>query len=64
MAWAPRRILNWGGRNVAGVRLTELHLGWEPAGPLYFYAALFEPGTLSPETLASNGAVYEFWLGD
>jgi len=33
-----------------------------PAGPLYFYAALFEPGTLSLETLVSNGAAYEFRL--
>jgi hypothetical protein len=35
-----------------------------PLGPLYFYAALFEPGTLSLETLVSNGAVYEFSLGE
>jgi len=35
-----------------------------PAGPLYFYAAMFEPGTLSLETLVSNGAVYEFWLAE
>ena len=33
-----------------------------PAGPFYFYAAMFELGTLSPDTLASNGAVREFWL--
>ena len=31
-------------------------------GPLYFYAAMFEPGTLSLETLVSNGAVWEFHL--
>jgi hypothetical protein len=35
-----------------------------PAGPLYFYAGLFEPGTLSLDTLVSNGAVWEFWLAD
>ena len=34
-----------------------------PCGPLYFYAAMFEPGTLSLETLVSNGAVCEFSLG-
>jgi len=33
-----------------------------PIGPLYFYAGMFEPGTLAVETLVSNGAVYEFWL--
>ena len=33
-----------------------------PCGPLYFYAAMFEPGTLSLETLVSNGAVWEFSL--
>ena len=33
-----------------------------PAGPLYFYAAMFVPGTLSLETLVSNGAVIEFFL--
>jgi hypothetical protein len=35
-----------------------------PIGPLYFYAALFEPGTLSLQTLVSNGAVSEFSLGE
>ena len=35
-----------------------------PAGPLYFYAAMFEPGTLSLDTLVSNGAVWEFRLAD
>ena len=35
-----------------------------PCGPLYFYAAMFAPGTLSLETLLSNGAVYEFSLGE
>ena len=33
-----------------------------PCGPLYFYAAMFAPGTLSLETLVSNGAVWEFHL--
>ena len=33
-----------------------------PTGPLYFYAAMFEPGTLSLDTLVSNGAAYEFYL--
>ena len=33
-------------------------------GPLYFYAAMFEPGTVSLETLVSNGAAYEFYLGE
>ena len=33
-----------------------------PAGPFHFYAAMFEPGTLSLETLVSNGAVWEFHL--
>ena len=33
-----------------------------PAGPLYFYGAMFEPGTLSLETLVSNGSVWEFSL--
>ena len=33
-----------------------------PTGPLYFYAAMFEPGMLSLETLVSNGAVWEFRL--
>jgi hypothetical protein len=33
-----------------------------PAGPLYFYAAMFEPETLSLDTLVSNGAVFEFHL--
>jgi len=33
-----------------------------PCGPLYFYAAMFEPGTLSLETLVSNGAIYQFYL--
>ena len=33
-----------------------------PAGPLYFCAAMFEPGTLSLETMVSNGAIYEFRL--
>ena len=31
-------------------------------GPLYFYAAMFEPGTLSLDTLVSNGAVWGFSL--
>ena len=35
-----------------------------PYGPLYFYAAMFEPGTLSPDTLVSNGATYGFYLGE
>ena len=35
-----------------------------PCGPLYFYAAMFEPGTLSLETLVSNGAVHAFSLGE
>jgi hypothetical protein len=33
-----------------------------PAGALYFYAAMFEPGTLSLETLVSNGSLWEFYL--
>ena len=33
-----------------------------PIGPLHFYAALFEPGYLDLEHLASNGAAYEFSL--
>ena len=33
-----------------------------PVGLLSFYAAMFEPGTLSVETLVSNGAAYEFAL--
>jgi len=32
-------------------------------GPIFFYAAMFEEGTLSLDTLASNGSVYEFYLG-
>ena len=35
-----------------------------PAGPLYFYAALFEVDTLALETLISNGAACTFWLGE
>jgi len=33
-----------------------------PAGPFYFYAAMFEDGTLSADTLISNVAVSEFSL--
>jgi hypothetical protein len=33
-----------------------------PMGPLFFHACLFEPGTLSPETLLSNWSWIEFWL--
>ena len=33
-----------------------------PAGPLYFYAAMFDDGELSLDHLASNGAVFEFSL--
>lgn len=33
-----------------------------PAGPLYFYAAVFDPGTLSAETLAGNVSAFEFYL--
>ena len=35
-----------------------------PYGPLFFYAAMFEVDTLSLETLVSNGAMCEFYLGD
>jgi hypothetical protein len=31
-----------------------------PGGPFYFYAAMFEDNTLSLDTLASNGAVWNF----
>ena len=33
-----------------------------PAGPFYFYAAMFEAGALDLEHLVSNGAVFEFRL--
>jgi hypothetical protein len=33
-----------------------------PAGPFIFYAAMFEPGTLSLETLVSDVAMWEFFL--
>jgi hypothetical protein len=33
-----------------------------PAGPLYFFAALFEQGTLDLEHLASNGVTWSFSL--
>jgi hypothetical protein len=33
-----------------------------PCGPLYFYAALFEPGSLSLVTLVSNGSSWQFRL--
>jgi len=35
-----------------------------PCGPLCFFAALFETGTLDLGHLASNGAVWEFYLGE
>jgi hypothetical protein len=36
---------------------------WVPeVGPLYFYAAMFQRGTLSLDTLVSNGAFWEFEL--
>ena len=33
-----------------------------PAGPLYFYAAMFAVGELDLDHLVSNGAVYTFYL--
>jgi len=33
-----------------------------PLEPLYFYAALFEPDTLSLETMVSNAAAWQFSL--
>jgi hypothetical protein len=33
-----------------------------PAGPLFFYAAMFEAGLLDLEHLASNGSVWAFSL--
>jgi hypothetical protein len=35
-----------------------------PYGPLYFYAAMFEPGFLDLEHLVSNGAIYQFSIGE
>ncbi|HPQ39280.1 MAG TPA: hypothetical protein PLV45_02805, partial [bacterium] len=33
-----------------------------PAGPFYFYGAMFEPATLNADTLVSNVDVVEFYL--
>jgi len=46
------------------VQLNQVHksVAVSPFGPLFFYAAMFEKGTLSLDTLASNGAVWEFSL--
>lgn len=36
--------------------------GVSPFGPMYFYSIMFEPGTLSVDTICSTIASYEFYL--